>query len=594
MLIYSKSKGFKFYHLFAIIKPYTHIYLWIIFFTFLSGFLASLNIVAISPLLNFVLPGSAQGGNLLFLKVQSLTGLIPVKDSLFAATIFLLLITISAIFSALFLEYLIAFGSSRVAYHLKDSLFRKYASLDFQFFIEHKHGEIFYYLFSAPQSIMTLLTTLPQLIGEVIHILFLIGVLFFINYKLTVFIICFIVIFNMLITIVARKISYTLGQRRKTLSLKQQVITNEFLNGIKHIIVHLAKPRWIDNFDKTNKCLSDIYLKEAMWLAIPKNTIDLSMYLFVIAIALLSANRIVYIKNLADTAIFLAACVRLLPRIANVGRMRMTVMRLLPDAEAVQDISALQENRVSPGTKNFSTLKASIEFKDVHFSYKDRPPFLKGLNFTIEALKTTAIVGKSGSGKTTIVNLLLKLIKPGQGEILVDGVSLNEYTSESWLRQISFVSQEPFLFHADIKDNITFGDKGYSMREVVRAAEIAHADEFIETLPDRYETIVGEKGMKLSAGQQQRIAIARAILRNPAILIFDEATNSLDNISEEMIQKAMREISGTKTVIIVAHRLSSIRDADNILVIKDGFKIEEGTHSELAKSGQYYYRLYLE
>lgn len=582
----------KNYYLLEIVKPYKYIYLLIVFFTFLNGFLASFNIVAIFPLLQSILPGSLSDKQFSLFQVQNLVNVIPIKDPVLACSIFLFVVTILAFVSSLFLEYLIGRGSSSIGYTLKDSLFKKYAALDYQFFIEHKHGELFYYLFSAPQSTMSLFTLFPQFASEVIHILFLLGLLFTINVKFTTFLLCLVLLFIAIINGIARHVSYSIGKIRKQFGIEQQVITNEFINGIKHIALYLAKPRWIAQFDKANIGLRRAYLKEVVWISIPKNVLELLMYLSIVVVAFLARYKVVSITYLAGAAVYIAASVRLFPHIANVGRIRMTIMRLLPDAEATHEITSYQEGKSDKETTPFFSLKNSIVFKDVHFSYKDRPSLLKGVSFTIDAMKTTAVVGVSGSGKTTIINLLLKLLKPTKGEILVDGVSLEEYTTESWLRNITLVSQDPFIFNSTIKDNITFYNERYSMEDIIKAARISYADEFIEKFPDKYETVVGEKGMKLSTGQQQRIAIARAIVREPKILIFDEATNALDSISEEMIQKAMNGISSTRTVIVIAHRLSTLKDADKIIVIKDGVKVEEGLHDRLIQVKGHYQNMY--
>jgi subfamily B ATP-binding cassette protein MsbA len=190
-----------------------------------------------------------------------------------------------------------------------------------------------------------------------------------------------------------------------------------------------------------------------------------------------------------------------------------------------------------------------------------------------------------------MVNLILGFFEPSEGHILIDGVPLHEYRLETWLRRIGFVSQDPFIYHATIAANIKFGRNGFSWQSVRKAAEIANAQEFISELPQGYEAVVGDRGMKLSGGQQQRIAIARAVLHDPEILIFDEATSSLDTISEKLVQQAIENISKGRTVIIIAHRLSTIRHADKIVVLDQGRVIEEGTHQELLGGHGRYFEL---
>jgi ABC-type multidrug transport system fused ATPase/permease subunit len=200
-------------------------------------------------------------------------------------------------------------------------------------------------------------------------------------------------------------------------------------------------------------------------------------------------------------------------------------------------------------------------------------------------------VGGSGSGKTTIVNLTLRLFDVDKGRVEIDGVDIRQYKLTSWLEKIGFVSQETVIFNDTIKNNITFGSD-YTEEEIIQVCHYANAHGFISELPDGYETLVGDKGMALSGGQRQRIAVARAMIKSPEILIFDEATNALDNISEATVQRAIDEIAKDHTVIIIAHRLSTIVNADKIIVLGNRHVLEEGTHNELMDKGNAYCELY--
>ncbi len=217
---------------------------------------------------------------------------------------------------------------------------------------------------------------------------------------------------------------------------------------------------------------------------------------------------------------------------------------------------------------------------------------LKGVTFAIMKKKITAIVGLSGAGKTTLVNLLLKLYQPTTGEIKIDGVNVFDYTNKSYLNKIGYVSQETFILNDTINANIRFGMEECDDDMVIEAAKLANANEFIINMENAYDTVVGDSGMKLSGGQRQRIAIARAVLRKPEILVLDEATSSLDNIAENNVQKAINQISRNTTVVVIAHRLSTIQNADKIVVLEDGSVQEEGTHKELMENNGLYFNLY--
>ncbi len=240
-----------------------------------------------------------------------------------------------------------------------------------------------------------------------------------------------------------------------------------------------------------------------------------------------------------------------------------------------------------PEAIDAGVLKGQITFDRVSFSYDD-DVVLKDLSFSIEAGKTVALVGPSGVGKTTICSLIPRFYDVTDGRVLVDGVDIRDFTLRSLRKNIAVVQQDVYLFNSSVGDNISYGDREASEEDIREAARKAHVDEFIESLPSGYETIVGERGVRFSGGERQRISIARAFLRNPPILILDEATSSLDNISERAIQAALDELSRDRTTLVIAHRLSTIRNADEILVLSEHGIAERGTHAELLeKDGEY-------
>ncbi|PIP66806.1 MAG: ABC transporter ATP-binding protein [Parcubacteria group bacterium CG10_big_fil_rev_8_21_14_0_10_41_35] len=297
--------------------------------------------------------------------------------------------------------------------------------------------------------------------------------------------------------------------------------------------------------------------------------------------------------TIGDFALLQGYLVMLFGNIRQLGRMIRNTYEALADAkEMVEILEEPHEVSDSKSAKEMKITKGAIEFENMNFSYRKTMHVFKNFNLKIKAREKVALVGPSGSGKTTIVQLILRLHDIQRGKILIDGQSINQVTQESLRKNIALVPQDPILFHRSLMENIRYGKRDATDEEVIEAARKAYCDVLAENLPEKYNTFVGERGIKLSGGERQRIAIARAILANTPILILDEATSSLDSESESYIQQALEELMRDKTTIVIAHRLSTILKMDRIVVMDKGEVVDTGTHQQLAKRAGIYKTLW--
>ncbi|NEP67005.1 MAG: ABC transporter ATP-binding protein [Moorea sp. SIO3A2] len=315
-----------------------------------------------------------------------------------------------------------------------------------------------------------------------------------------------------------------------------------------------------------------------------------------VALGILAASAVLFEGGKATILPLLLTFLLALQRLS--GRLRATsntITAFVDNSARMARLETILDQRDKvfehSGTEPFTRLREDIEFKSVSLSYtNDDNLALNNLTFTLPRHQVTALVGESGAGKSSIIDLFIGLYQPTAGHILVNGRPLADYCLEDWRQQIGVVSQDTFIFNDSILENLRYGRPSASLDEVVEAAKAAQAHKFILALPDRYETVVGERGYKLSGGQRQRLALARALIKQPEILILDEATSALDSESEKLIQQALEQFQKERTVIVVAHRLSTIAEADQILVLERGQLVEHGTHNSLLHQGERYAR----
>jgi ABC-type multidrug transport system fused ATPase/permease subunit len=301
--------------------------------------------------------------------------------------------------------------------------------------------------------------------------------------------------------------------------------------------------------------------------------------MIIVAFAVFVTNGTLQVASLLT---FFFVLFRLIPNLQNVNNVLAQLSTLYGSADNIKELLRTDNKQYfQNGEIKFLGLKRAIDFVSVDFGYDASNLVLHDITLTIEQGKMTALVGGSGAGKTTLADLIPRFYDPTQGKVLIDGVDLREFEINSLRRNMAVVSQDTFIFNTTVQNNIAYGTEGTTQEAILEAARLANALEFIQEMPEGFDTQLGDRGVRLSGGQRQRIAIARALLRNPDILILDEATSALDSVSERLIQESLEKLAIGRTVIAIAHRLSTIASADKVVVLEQGQIVEQGKYQEL-------------
>lgn len=433
-----------------------------------------------------------------------------------------------------------------------------------------------------------------NILSLVINVVLVVGVLFTRNLWLGISLVIWIIIFLIVNALFIRyKLPYDLKRSdadTRTSGILADTITNHA--NLKLFNGYRKEVRTYGNAVTELKNLRRFTWNLGMWFEAVQGflTTLLELGLFFLAVKLWQKDLI----TVGDFVLIQTYVLMVILRIWDFGKIIQRVYEDLADAEEMTEILVTPHEIVDvPAAKKLQINQGGeVIFDEVDFNYHLTRGVLKKFNLIIKPGEKIALVGPSGAGKTTIVKILLRLYDVSGGKILIDGQNIAKITQESLWQNISMVPQDPILFHRTLMENIRYGRHGATDEEVLKAAKLANCHNFIKDLPEGYNTYVGERGVKLSGGERQRVAIARAILHNAPILILDEATSSLDSESEKLIQDALDKLIKGKTVIVVAHRLSTIMKMDRIIVIKDGKIFEEGSHKELLKQKGIYNRLW--
>lgn len=479
---------------------------------------------------------------------------------------------------------------------MRVQIYDKILSLPLGFFSQERKGDIIARISGDVQEVEnSISSTIEMLIKNPILILIYLGVLCRMSWELTLFTVLFAPAMIGVMSLIGRKLKAqsTEAQRYWSDTMSQ---VEETLGGLRIIKAFLAEKKMASRFEAITEAMRSKNTRVAIRQSSAHPVSELLGSVMIAIVLWFGGTLILGDHAVIDAPSFMAYMAILysvIQPIKDLSKAAYSIPKGLASMDRINVILDAENNIAEPSRPvSLKSFEKSIEFRNVHFRYESGREVLHGIDLTIPKGHNVAIVGASGAGKSTLADLIPRFYDPDEGSISIDGIDIRDVSTRDLRALMGNVNQDPILFNDTIFNNIAFGVENATMEQVVAAAKIANAHEFIITKPEGYDTCIGDRGVMLSGGQRQRISIARAILKNPPILILDEATASLDTESERMVQDALDYLMSNRTTISIAHRLSTVKKADEIIVMNEGLIVERGRHDELIELDGYYRKLY--
>ncbi len=515
------------------------------------------------------------------------------------ALVFICLVLISSFFFRNLARFMASYfmASVRVGSvrEMRNAIYSKLLILPLSFYHKNKKGDILSRITSDVQEVeYSIMNYLEMLIRDPITIVAFIAFMFSMSPQLTLFVLVILPIAGFIIGRIGRVLKKASRQGQKQMASMLSTV-EETISGLRIIkafnAIGYSDAQYREQNRKYARILTKIYRRRDL-----SSPMSEFLSAAVITIVLWFGGNMVLADDsslsAADFITYIIIFSQILPPAKSFAQGFYSIQKGMASAERIFEILDADEVIIeSPNAKSIDAFRDKIEYRGVRFSY-ERDEVLKGIDLTIEKGKVIALVGESGGGKSTMADLLPRFYDITGGSLTIDGIELKDLKIDHLRRLTGIVTQESILFNDSVYNNIAFGNQDASPEQVIEAAKIANAHHFIMEMPEGYNTFIGDRGSKLSGGQRQRLSIARAVLKNPPILIFDEATSSLDTESERLVQEALSKVMSQRTAIVIAHRLSTIQNADEIIVMQKGQIAERGTHDELIQQGGVYKRLY--